>query len=84
MVAPLVVHLTRVTVESVIIGHMKMLLQDQKIFVIFLLDYKVDGQIEENNETFKLRGDLDINEATQLAFGVQSFKSHLSKVIQWH
>ena len=55
---------------------MKMLLQDQKIFIIFLLEYKLDSQIEENNETFKLRGHLDINDARQLAFGVQSFKSH--------
>ena len=57
---------------------MKMLLQDQKIFIIFLLEYKLDSQIEENNETFKLRGHLDIiiNEARQLAFGVQSFKGH--------
>ena len=55
-----------------------MLLQDQKIFIIFLLEYKLDSQIEENNETFKLRGHLDIiiNEARQLAFGVQSFKGH--------
>ena len=76
MVAPLVDHLTRVTIESIIIGCMKMLLQDQKIFIIFLLEYKLDSQIEENNETFKLKGHLDINEARQLAFRVQSFKSH--------
>ena len=62
LVAPLVDHLTRVIVESIIIGRMKMLLQGQTIFIIFLLGYKIDSQIEENNETFKLKGHLVIND----------------------
>ena len=62
LVAPLVDHLTRVTIESIIIGCMKMLLQGQTIFIIFLLGYKIDSQIEENNETFKLKGHLVIND----------------------